>query len=115
MTDESLSRGSQRGRRGFPRRKRHVLPGAMTRRRIPVPRHRMARISLGILLVFGGLLGFLPILGFWMIPLGLYVLSQDFPGVRRFRRRATVWLGRHWQDFAERPAVERMLGKVGLG
>ena len=38
-----------------------------------------------------GLLGFLPVLGFWMLPLGLLVLSVDFPIVRRWRRQLTVW------------------------
>ena len=43
------------------------------------------------MLVFFGLLGFLPILGFWMIPLGLLVLSYEFAAVRRHRRRFVVW------------------------
>ena len=86
----------------------------MVPNRIPMPRNRVARVSLGVALVFGGLLGFLPILGFWMIPLGLYVLSRDFASVRRFRRRSTVWLGRHWQAWSARPGTQRMLGKVGL-
>ena len=31
----------------------------------------------------GGLLGFLPVLGFWMLPLGLVLLSLDFALLRR--------------------------------
>ena len=46
---------------------------------------------MGIVLIFGGLLGFLPILGFWMLPLGFIVLSHDMPMVRRWRRRFAVW------------------------
>ncbi|WP_425385505.1 hypothetical protein [Tepidamorphus gemmatus] len=49
---------------------------------------------LGVLLVIGGLFGFLPILGFWMAPLGLLLLSVDLPPVRRMRRRTDVWVGR---------------------
>jgi hypothetical protein len=45
-------------------------------------------------LVLGGLLGFLPVLGFWMVPLGLVILAVDFPIVRRLKRRLEVWLGR---------------------
>ncbi len=56
-----------------------------------MPRSRVGRIIVGVLLVIGGLLGFLPILGFWMVPLGLLVLSQDLPYVRRQRRRLTIW------------------------
>jgi len=61
------------------------------------PNSRIGRVLVGILLIFGGVLGFLPILGFWMIPLGLLVLSVDFPVVRKFRRNQEVRLGRWWQ------------------
>jgi len=57
---------------------------------IPMPRSRGLRIAIGVLLVFFGFLGFLPILGFWMIPLGVLVLSYEFSTVRRFRRRLVV-------------------------
>jgi hypothetical protein len=59
---------------------------------VPVPASRFSRIVLGVLLCIGGLFGFLPVLGFWMIPLGLIVLSLDFAPARRLRRRfETVW------------------------
>ena len=61
-----------------------------------LPRSRLARIALGLALVLGGLLGFLPIIGFWMIPLGLAVLAVDLPRVRRLTRRTSVALGRWW-------------------
>ncbi len=74
--------------------------------KVGLPGHPMLRIGLGILLVAGGLLGFLPILGFWMIPLGLAVLAIDLPPVRRFQRRMTVrlgdWLHRNWPGLARR-------------
>jgi hypothetical protein len=57
---------------------------------IPMPRSRGLRIAIGVLLVFLGFLGFLPILGFWMIPLGVLVLSYEFSTVRRWRRRLVV-------------------------
>jgi hypothetical protein len=44
-----------------------------------------------VALIFCGLLGFLPILGFWMLPLGFLVLSHDLPFARRLRRRLAVW------------------------
>ena len=59
-------------------------------RSMELPRSRIARLGLGGALVLGGTLGFLPILGFWMIPLGLLILSSDIPTVRRFNRRLTV-------------------------
>jgi hypothetical protein len=35
------------------------------------------RLLLGLLLIVGGVFGFLPILGFWMIPLGIAVAALD--------------------------------------
>jgi Putative transmembrane protein (PGPGW) len=63
-------------------------------REMHMPQSRSARVSIGIALVFFGILGFLPVLGFWMIPLGLLVLSQEFGWIRRMRRRVSVWWGR---------------------
>ena len=63
-----------------------------------LPRSKPIRIGLGILLVAVGLLGFLPVLGFWMIPIGLLVLSVDLPVVRRWRRKLTVWWHRRNED-----------------
>lgn len=46
------------------------------------------RSLLGLLLIGGGILGFLPILGFWMIPLGILVIALDIaPLVRIIRNR----------------------------
>ncbi len=49
------------------------------------------------ILMFGGLLWFLPVLGIWMIPLGLLVLSVDIAIIRRWRRRGEVKIGR-WRN-----------------
>ncbi|MEY9163703.1 hypothetical protein ABIE78_001822 [Sinorhizobium fredii] len=62
--------------------------------RIPLPDSPVLRILIGSLLVVCGLLGFLPVLGFWMVPLGLLVLSHDIPAVRRARRKLAVWWAR---------------------
>lgn len=58
---------------------------------VPVPSSRPMRLALGSTLVVLGVLGFLPILGFWMLPLGLIILSLDIPRIRRLRRRLWVW------------------------
>ena len=63
-------------------------------RHFHLPHSRPLRMLIGGVLVVGGVLGFLPILGFWMVPLGLLVLSVDVPVVRRWRRRFSVWWAR---------------------
>jgi hypothetical protein len=37
------------------------------------------RIPLAILLIFGGIFSLLPVLGLWMLPLGLVLFAQDLP------------------------------------
>jgi hypothetical protein len=48
-------------------------------------------------LILFGCVGFLPVLGFWMVPLGLVILSVDMPAVRRWRRRAEVAVLRRYR------------------
>lgn len=50
-----------------------------------------ARILIGLVLIVCGFLGFLPVLGFWMIPLGVAVLSYDIPRVRLARQKLMAW------------------------
>ena len=73
---------------------------------VRVPAHPILRALLGIGLVIGGIFSFLPILGIWMLPLGLIILSIDSALIRRFRRITTIRLGRwllqRWPGFARR-------------
>lgn len=64
-------------------------------RRENLPRSRAARVTLGVALSVGGITGVvLPVLGLWMLPLGIAVLSVDSHVVRRFARKAKVKWGR---------------------
>ncbi len=54
------------------------------------PSSRWVRIPIGLLLVACGLLGFLPILGFWMAIPGLLLLALDVPFLRLPIRVAIV-------------------------
>jgi hypothetical protein len=56
---------------------------------------RWARISAAMLLIVGGLLFILPIFGLWMIPLGLILLAEDVPPLRRLRDRMLQRIERH--------------------
>lgn len=71
-------------------------------RRVPLPRNRLLRIGLGVILIVFGFLGFLPVLGFWMVPLGLAVLSVDFAIARRARRKSEVAIVRWWRNWRAR-------------
>ena len=52
---------------------------------------RIVRVAIGILLVIGGIFAILPVLGVWMIPLGLLVMFFEAPWVRAKWRAARVW------------------------
>jgi hypothetical protein len=49
------------------------------------------RIPAGLLLIAGGVLAFLPLLGVWMIPLGLALIAVDVPFLRGPVARAIAW------------------------
>jgi 4-alpha-glucanotransferase len=56
------------------------------------PELRWVRLIAGILFVIFGFVGFLPILGFWMVPLGLIILAQDSRWLQRPTLKVITWL-----------------------
>lgn len=60
------------------------------------PRGRWVRLPAALLLIAGGFVGFLPVLGFWMVPLGLLLLALDVPILRGPMVRLVQWLERQW-------------------
>ncbi len=93
-----------------PRRRDHRIH--IGSRSIPLPASPVLRMALGGILILAGLLGFLPVLGFWMIPLGLFVLSIDLPWARRARRRFAVWFNRRFPALASK--ISRVKSKSNL-
>ena len=70
------------------------------------PSGRWLRILAGLLLMAGGVLAFLPILGLWMLPIGLALLADDVPLLRSWRSRMLDWIERRypeWLDSGSRP------------
>ncbi len=59
------------------------------------PSARWARIPAGLLLILGGVFSILPILGLWMLPLGLVLLAEDVTLLRRGTDRILSWIERH--------------------
>ena len=66
------------------------------KRSVRLPESRLLRIGIGGAFIAGGVFSFLPVLGIWMLPVGLIVMSHDFPRIRRFRRQWQVKLSRKW-------------------
>jgi len=56
------------------------------------PSSRWARLPAGVGFCIGGVFAILPVLGVWMIPVGLTLLAEDIPPLRRASDRTLDWL-----------------------
>jgi hypothetical protein len=59
------------------------------------PSSRWVRVPAGLLLAGASLLSILPFFGLWMLPLGLMLLAEDVPPLRRARERFLAWIEWH--------------------
>jgi hypothetical protein len=59
------------------------------------------RVPAAVVLVAGGIVGFLPIIGFWMIPLGLALAARDIPPLQPPLARLLAWVRRKWPGGGE--------------
>ena len=55
------------------------------------------RLVVALLLILGGIFSFLPILGLWMLPLGLLFIAQDFPTLQKPLVGALAWVEAKWK------------------
>ena len=56
-----------------------------------------ARLAVAVLLIVGGIFSFLPVLGFWMLPLGLLLIAQDVPFLQKPLVKALAWVEAKWK------------------
>lgn len=80
------------------------LPEAMARtlHRLRAPSATWIRVPAGILLMLGGVFSFLPVLGIWMLPLGLILLAYDVPFLKAPIGSALVRGERRWREWKRR-------------
>jgi hypothetical protein len=92
-------------RRAF-RSLEHEVPGKVARvlRSLRHPEARWLRIPAGLMLMVGGVFSFLPVLGLWMLPLGLLLVAYDVPILREPVGRFTLWAIRQWASLRRRIA-----------
>jgi hypothetical protein len=55
-----------------------------------------ARFSVAMLLIVGGIFSFLPVLGLWMLPLGLLLIAQDAPFLQKPIVTGLAWAEAKW-------------------
>jgi hypothetical protein len=79
-------------------------PDGITRmiRWLRSPQSRYVRIPLAILLIAQSFFFFLPLAGIEFLPLGLLLIAQDVPFLKRPVGRAMLWLEKKWVEFRSR-------------
>ena len=60
------------------------------------PSSRLVRVPLAMALIIGGIFSFLPVLGLWMLPLGLILIAEDLPFLQGPMARMLGWIERKW-------------------
>jgi len=65
------------------------------------PEARIVRLPLGLLFIVAGFLWFLPVVGLHCLPIGLLLIAQDVPFLRRPVGRMTLWLLDRWVQLRE--------------
>jgi hypothetical protein len=71
------------------------------------PKSRWLRIPLGILCIVASFFWFLPVLGLWFLPIGLLLIAQDVPFLRRPVGRLMLWLEDRWRTLRARFSKRR--------
>jgi hypothetical protein len=60
------------------------------------PSSLIVRWLIALLLIVGGVFSFLPVLGLWMLPLGLIFIAQDVPILQKPLINALQWIEAKW-------------------
>src|SRR4030095_12526436 len=62
-----------------------------------MPSSFAVRLVIALLLILGGIFSFLPVLGIWMLPLGLLLIAQDVPVLQKPLVSALAWVEAKWE------------------
>lgn len=79
------------------------------------PEQKWVRLPSGLLFILGGLLSFLPVLGVWMLPLGILLLAEDIPLFQNLSGKMLGWIARRkptWLGIAENETEEEAFLRV---
>lgn len=90
--DERVDRATAK----LPERAQRMVRWLREPARFPV------RLVAAILLMLGGIFSILPVLGLWMLPLGLALLAQDVPGLKVPMEKSARWIERQWRRWRRR-------------
>lgn len=79
------------------------------------PKSRKFRIPLGILFIAASFFWFLPVLGLEFLPIGLLLIAQDVPFLRKPVGKMMLWLERVWSEQTRQLARKGAWGGYLLG
>ncbi len=105
MQDETDLKREERLQRLLTRLPQRIRDAVTWLRR---PEAKWVRIPAGILLICGSVLAILPVFGLWMLPLGVVLLSDDVPSLRRLTGRCLAWVERKHPNWMGDPAPDTM-------
>lgn len=75
------------------------------------PKSRWVRIPLGIVCIAASFFWFLPVVGLEFLPIGLLLIAQDVPFLRRPVARLMLWLEDKWALLRRRYERRRQRGR----
>lgn len=92
------------------------LPGPLSRfvEWLVSPSGLLVRFPLALLFIVGGVFSFLPLLGIWMLPLGLILVSIDVPFVRRWVVRTAPKIEARWRAWRLKRARAKVKEEASL-
>jgi hypothetical protein len=73
------------------------------------PDARWIRLPVGLLMILGGVFSILPVLGIWMLPVGVLLIAYDVRLLRRPVGRLTIWSMRRWATFRHLVPLKALL------
>lgn len=97
MNDDEDEDGQRKLDEAYARLEKQV-PDRVARamRWLRAPESRLIRLPLGILCILLSLLWFLPVIGIELLPLGLLLIAQDVPFLKKPVANFLLWLERQW-------------------
>lgn len=77
------------------------------------PSSKRARIPLALLLMVGGVFSILPVLGLWMLPLGMLLIAQDVPVLEKPVAKSLGWVERKWMERERKKREKERVKNIG--
>lgn len=79
------------------------------------PSSTLIRLPLALALIAGGVFSFLPVLGLWMLPLGLLLLAIDLTPLRGPVSAAALRIERRWMTWQRKRKARARAATSGRG